>query len=130
MSANAGLQTVSDGDLDAVIAADEGVLILAQGGCGPCSRYQQEIVALISAGRLDGVTVGVLRLDERGAAGFKRANPWLRDLQGLPHTLIYRRGERIDGFGASKASYLLERLERGRAGAVVPPGSRTVTAGR
>lgn len=42
---------------------------------------------------------------------FKRANPWLAALKFLPYTVLYRRGQRVDEFAASKGSYLIERVE-------------------
>jgi hypothetical protein len=55
--------------------------------------------------------IGKLILDQGGSAGFKRANPWLAGLSHLPYTVLYHSGQRVDEFAASKAAYLLERVE-------------------
>jgi hypothetical protein len=47
--------------------------------------------------------------------GFKRANPWLADLDVLPHTLIYRGGEKVAEFAGGGIGRLTARLERVRA---------------
>ena len=65
---------------------------------------------MLARGELADVAVRKLVLDERGALGFKRANPWLAEVEVLPYTVRYRRGERIDGFAGSSAAYLREWL--------------------
>jgi hypothetical protein len=101
----------TDGTLDAVLGAAQGVLILTRTTCHACGSYQAEVAALAAQGRLDGLAVGTLVLDRPGASRFKRDNPWLAGLRYLPFTALYRRGERIDAFAASKGAYLLERIE-------------------
>ena len=57
------------------------------------------------------MSIGKLVLDRGGSANFKRANPWVAGLAHLPYTVLYQRGRRIAEFAASKASYLIERVE-------------------
>jgi len=45
-------------------------------------------------------------------AGFKRANPWLADLDDLPSTQIHVRGERVKSFAGGGVSRLESRLRR------------------
>lgn len=103
--------TVSDDNLDEVRRADLGVLILTKSDCGYCESYQSEVAALRREGKLPNLVVGKMVLDRPGSVRFKRDNPWLAKLDYLPHTLIYRRGEQVDDFSASKGSYLRERVE-------------------
>jgi hypothetical protein len=48
-------------------------------------------------------------------ASFKRANPWLADVDVLPYTLIYRQGERVAEFAGGGVGRLSARLQRLRA---------------
>jgi hypothetical protein len=122
--ASGGPPRLTDQTLDAVLAAPRAALVLTRSTCHPCGAYQGEIAALLAQGRLEGIAVGTLVLDRPGASRFKRDNPWLSDLRYLPYTVLYRRGERIDAFAASRGAYLLERaaaaFEPGAAGASPP----------
>jgi hypothetical protein len=58
------------------------------------------------------VRFGKILLDRGGLASFKRANPWLAELDVLPYTLIYRRGEKVAEFAGGGVARLVARLER------------------
>jgi hypothetical protein len=115
VNATAELPAANDRTLGDLMAAEWTVLVLTKTDCGYCAQYKAEIGALRARGLLTGTAVGVLTLDQPGALGYKRANPWLAGVKGLPYTLIYHRGQRVDDFAASKGSYLRERLAEARA---------------
>jgi hypothetical protein len=106
----AGLDPVTDRSLGALLAAPRAALVLTRSTCHPCGAYQAELAALLARGELAGIAVGTLLLDRPGAARFKRQNPWLGGLRYLPYTVLYRRGQRVDAFAASRGAYLLERV--------------------
>ena len=101
---------VTDETLAEVLAVEQALLVLTKRDCGYCAAYQAGIEGLLARGELAHIAVRKLVLDERGALGFKRANPWLTEVKVLPYTVRYRRGERIDGFAGSSAAYLREWL--------------------
>ncbi len=106
------IQEVTDQNLGEVVEAERAVLILTKTGCGHCVAYQAEIEALLERGDVGGTVIGKMPLNQRGVIrDFKRNNPWLADLEFLPYTLLYSKGQRVDDFAASKGSYLLERIE-------------------
>ncbi len=105
----AGLEPVTERSLGALLAAPRAALVLTRSTCPPCGAYQAELAALLARGDLAGLAVGTLVLDRPGAARFKRQNPWLGGLRALPYTVLYRRGQRVDAFAASRGAYLLER---------------------
>ncbi len=111
MSESGSLLEVTDRDVEAIVEAGRGILILTKSDCGSCIGYQAEILARQARGELAGVAIAKLVLDHPGAAHFKMAHPWIHDLEFLPFTVLYRKGEQVDGFAASKGSYLMERLE-------------------
>jgi hypothetical protein len=123
-SAAGGPPQLTDQTLDALLAAPRAALVITRSTCHPCGAYQAEIAALLAQGKLAGIAVGTLVLDRPGAARFKRDNPWLAELRYLPYTVLYRQGERVDAFAASRGAYLLERTEAafgpGAAGAPPP----------
>lgn len=106
------IREVTDQNLGEVVEAERAVLVLTKTGCGHCAAYQAEIEALLERGAMGGTVIGKMPLNQRGVIrDFKRNNPWLADLKVLPYTLLYSKGQRVDGFAASKGSYLLERIE-------------------
>lgn len=103
---------ITDENLAEVAQAERGVLVLSKSDCGHCKEYAAEILEAQSEGRLDGIAVGKLLLDARGSSKFKRKNPWIGKLDSLPYTILFTEGKAADHFAASKADYLVERLER------------------
>lgn len=104
------LRSVTHDDNRDVADAEQGVLILTRTDCANCAGYQREIVKLGDEGKLDGMVLGKIELDLPGAGRFKRDNPWLREIEYLPYTLLYDHGTITDRFAASKGSYLVERI--------------------
>ncbi len=111
MSVISAIREVNDQNLAEVTAAERGILIVTKSTCGACAIYQAQIEERLERGEFDGLPIGKLVLDRGGAANFKRANPWLAGVAHLPYTVLYQRGQRVDEFAASKASYLIERVE-------------------
>ena len=106
------IREVNDENLQEVVEAEQAILVLTKSDCGHCIAYQAEIEALLERGDMGGTVIGKMPLNQRGVIrNFKRNNPWLADLRVLPYTLLYSKGQRVDGFAASKGSYLLERIE-------------------
>ena len=58
------------------------------------------------------VEFGKVMLDSRGLSSFKRANPWLRELETLPFTVVYKDGERVSGFAGGGVTRLTNRRTR------------------
>ena len=110
MSDSGKLVHVTDDNLQEVIEAERGILILTKSDCGHCAAYQADIETLLEQGKLAGIAIGKTLLDQRGATHFKQTNPWLSSLKVLPYTLLYKSGTKVDEFAASKGSYLLERV--------------------
>ena len=100
---------VDDDTVDRVIGARHGVLVLAKDDCDNCASYEAQIRRLQQQGQLGDLVVGKIVLTQPGCRGFKRANPWLSEVDFLPYTLLYASGERVDEFAASNGTYLLER---------------------
>ena len=102
---------VDDETLDRVVGAPHGALVLAKDDCGNCATYEAEIRRLQEQDLLGDLVVGKIVLTQPGSSGFKRDNPWLRDVADLPYTVLYADGVKVDEFAASRGTYLLERAE-------------------
>jgi hypothetical protein len=105
----ASLLYVDDESVDRVTQAARGALILAKDDCENCAAYEADVRRLQEQGILSELVVGKIVLTQPGSRAFKRQNPWLRDVTYLPYTVLYRAGERVDGFASSRGTYLLER---------------------
>lgn len=104
--------TITDHNLDVFIKAERMALILARSNCNRCILYQAEVRQFLEDGALGGTTVGALMLDQPGTSQFKRENLWLMSVDLLPYTLLYRRGQRVDGFAGGRGHVLLDRARR------------------
>lgn len=105
---------IDDDTLERVVHAPHGALVLAKDDCDNCAAYEAEIRRLQEQGALGDLVVGKLVLTQPGSRRFKRENPWLRDVDVLPYTLLYASGEKVDEFAASRGTYLLERAADAR----------------
>jgi hypothetical protein len=81
----------------------------AKDDCDNWRRLRVADPAPADKGQLDDLVVGKIVLTQPGCRGFKRANPWLTQLDFLPYTILYASGEKVDEFAGSKGTYLLER---------------------
>src|SRR5436190_22869409 len=100
---------VDDDTLDRVVRAGHGALVLAKDECDNCAAYEAQIRRLREEGQLGDLVIGKMVLTRPGCRNFKRANPWLSEVDFLPYTLLYASGEKVDEFAGSKGTYLLER---------------------
>ena len=100
---------LDDDTIDRVVEAPHGALVLAKDDCDNCAAYEADIRRLGDQGLLGDVVVGKLVLTQPGCRGFKRANPWLSEIDFLPYTVLYTSGEKVDEFAASRGTFLLER---------------------
>ena len=112
-----GITTITDRNLGELVGHDRAVLILSKSDCGSCASYAAEIEERQETGELADVAVGKLVLDAPGAGKFKLKNPWIGKLKTLPYTLLFVDGKPVEHFAASKASYLVEKLEAVEAAA-------------
>jgi len=100
----------------AFLAAPWSVLMLGKSDCDHCNEFTEELHAFLAADTTYAdVRFGKILLDRGGLASFKRANPWLADVDVLPYTLIYRDGEKVAEFAGGGIGRLESRLERLRA---------------
>src|SRR5262245_50020786 len=96
------------------LAAPASVLVLGKTTCAACRTYTEELEGFLASEgtRWPGVRFGKMLLDEGGLSDFKRASPWLAQVDALPFTQIYRAGERWKDFAGGNVERLRSRLER------------------
>lgn len=101
---------VTDDTFDDLLTAEQAVLVVGKSDCEYCRRYDTGITRLADDPAYADVVFGKVVLDKPGSIEVKRRNGWIAGLTQLPYTVLYRRGEPVDKFAASKAEYLEERL--------------------
>ena len=73
--------------------------MLGKSDCDHCNEFTEELHTFLAADQTYAdVRFGKILLDRGGLASFKRANPWLADVDVLPYTLIYRGGQKVAEF--------------------------------
>jgi hypothetical protein len=98
---------------EAFLASDAAVLILAKTTCANCSKWAEELeAALVDDTELTGVRFGKLYLDKPGLIAFKKANPWIADVDDLPFNAIYVKGEQVKSWAGGGFERLKNRLNR------------------
>ena len=94
------------------VSAPVAVLVLGKSGCDACSSWSAELEAFLATDtRWREVRFGKLLLDTPGLVSFKRANPWVAELDALPFNVIYVGGVPVKRFAGSGAERLVSRLE-------------------
>jgi hypothetical protein len=94
------------------------VLMLGKSDCAACGEWTRELEDFLATDeRFRDVRFGKILLDQRGLVSFKRANPWIAELETLPWNVIFVKGERVKSWAGAGIDRLVTRLERAREGA-------------
>jgi hypothetical protein len=94
------------------LSAPIAVLVLGKTTCPVCQAFTSELEAFLADDAAwRHVRFGKMLLDEGGLADFKRASPWLADVDVLPFTQIYRNGVRWKDFAGGGVDRLRRRLD-------------------
>lgn len=109
---SATLRRVTDDTMASILGAERAALILTARNCRASAQYRHGIETLLHTRELPGITLGALVVDEPGVEEFLLENGWLADVEALPFTVLYRRGQRVDGFAAFSPGSFMRRLER------------------
>jgi hypothetical protein len=93
------------------VRAPLAILVLGKSDCEACSAWTREIEQFLESDQdWRRARFGKILLDERGLSDFKRANPWLTEVDVLPFTRIYVDGEPAKSFAGAGIDRLLSRL--------------------
>jgi hypothetical protein len=115
---NGRLETIDGQNWESFVAAPVAVLTLGKSDCEACAAWTAELSGWLESDEaFRDVRFGKLLLDTPGMTSFKRANPWLADIDSLPFNLIYAGGERVKQFAGGGVERLVSRLERLAGGA-------------
>jgi hypothetical protein len=100
------------------VDAPVAVLTLGKTDCPACQAWGEELAVFLATDtEWPRVRFGKMVLDEGGLVDFKRASPWLAEVDTLPFTQIYVGGTRWKSFAGGGVERLVGRLRN------LPPSS-------
>jgi hypothetical protein len=107
----ARLETVDGGNWRDFVAAPAAVLVIGKSDCGACAAWSEELERFLAADTEWGhVRFGKMLVDKGGLIEFKRASPWLADVDELPFNQLYLAGERSKAWPGGGVDRLVDRL--------------------
>ena len=107
----ASLEAVDNKNWREFVASPRSVLMLGKSDCAACASWTEELEAFLASDEeWKDVRFGKILLDRPGLIDFKRANPWIAELDVLPFNQIYASGERGKSFAGGGIERLVNRL--------------------
>jgi hypothetical protein len=111
---NDRLEKIDGTNWEAFLAAPAAVLMIGKSDCEACATWTTELESFLASDeRWRHVRFGKLLLDKPGLISFKRANPWIAELDVLPTNVLYVNGKESKRFAGGGVDRLVTRLERG-----------------
>lgn len=93
--------------------ADVAVMVLGKTDCPACNEWSGELTQALADNTLpDNVRFGKLIINQKGLLSFKKANPWLAEVDQLPFNVIYQQGEIVKKYAGGGVDRLQTRLSR------------------
>lgn len=112
MADTSRLETVDGGNWREFVGSPLAVLVIGKSDCPACAAWSEELEGFLASDtKWTDVRFGKMLLDRGGLIDFKRANPWLADVDELPFNHIYVRGERWKAWPGGGIDRLVGRLE-------------------
>lgn len=96
------------------VAAPLAVLVIGKSSCEACTQWSDELTEYLASedAGYDDVRFGKLLLDQRGLIEFKKEMEWLKDVDVLPFTVIFKDGAKAKDFAGSGIERMTNRLAR------------------
>ena len=107
------LEAIDGSNWEAFVASPAAVLMIGKSDCEACAAWTAELTEFLAGDeRFGHVRFGKLLLDKPGLVSFKRANPWIAELDVLPTNVLYVNGQESKRFAGGGVDRLVARLER------------------
>jgi hypothetical protein len=100
---------------DFVEAKPAAMLVIGKHDCDHCNSWSAELVEFLAgegAAPFKEVRFGKIDLKQRGLIEFRKATPFLKDLDVLPYNVIYVNGEPAKQFAGAGVERMTNRLKR------------------
>lgn len=107
------LEQIDGRNWEDFLRAPVAVLVLGKSDCPACAAWTDELTGFLATDReWTHVRFGKMLLDKGGLIGFKRAHPWIAELDVLPFNQIFVAGERGKSFAGGGIERLVNRLRQ------------------
>ena len=107
------LEIIDRDNWEEFLSSPAAMLMLGKTDCPACKAWTAELETFLSDDQQwTQVRFGKLELDRPGLIQFKKANPWIAELDDLPYNVIYADGERKKEFVGSGVQRMVNRLSR------------------
>ena len=107
------LEQLDASNWEEFLKSDVAFLMLGKSDCAACNEWTEELTQFLASDKeFENVRFGKVLLDKPGLAAFKKANPWLADVDSLPFNVIYIKGNREKSYAGSGIERLTNRLNR------------------
>lgn len=94
------------------LEAPVAVLVLGKTDCNACQEWGAELSAhLENDEQFTNVSFGKLMINQPGLIAFKKASPWLAEVDTLPYNIIYKNGEAVKRYAGNGVARLENRLK-------------------
>jgi len=105
------LEQIDGGNWRDFLQAPVAVLMLGKSDCANCQAWTEELEQFLAGdAEWSGVRFGKMILDKGGLFEFKKASPWLAQVDQLPFNQIYVDGAQWKAFAGSGVDRLVSRL--------------------
>jgi hypothetical protein len=105
------LEKIDGGNWREFVSAPVAVLVIGKSDCAACAAWSEELERFLAADtEWTHVRFGKMLLDLGGLIEFKRASPWLAEVDELPFNQIYVKGERSKAFPGGGIERVVGRL--------------------
>lgn len=102
---------IHDRNFADLMKTEKAVLVVGRTDCANCESYNDEIDALVRKPHYKSIVFGKLTLDKAGTGEVQKSHPWMAALTVLPHTVLFKKGKKVDEFAASNGTFLEEKIE-------------------
>ena len=107
------LEDIDGQNWEEFLRAPVAVLMLGKSDCAACAAWTEELTRFLESDtEFPHVRFGKILLDRGGLIGFKRAHPWIAELDVLPFNQMFVAGERSKSFAGDGVARLVNRLRQ------------------
>lgn len=107
------LQAVGRENWEAFLGDGVAVLMLGKTDCAACEAWTAELTAFLAQDtELADVRFGKMLLNVGGLGKYKRASPWLAEVNDLPTNVLYVNGEPVKRWVGGGVDRMVNRVRR------------------
>lgn len=105
------LESIDRSNWEGFVSSPVAFLMIGKSDCGNCTAWTEELLEhLDDESTWADVRFGKVLVDTPGLGKFKKANPWLAEVDVLPFNVLYKNGEIVKKWPGGGYARLENRL--------------------